>query len=204
MDETLYQELALVLALNTYSRCASDADGLAVYEHFNENQLGMPPDILARLGVMCPEGTDEWMFSPRHSFRNSWSPQKPLILKRHEGEPSVFDLLVATCLLVKWDGRRVRPGIRDLKIPPPSKFPELDLSDHGRFGSEPQLAFQDMSFCLAANRLHVLGLGQWTGRFELITSLLGSSPIDLADTYSETRHVTAQRLGGIEKLFPAD
>ena len=207
MDENLYQELSLVLALNTYSRCVSDADGCAVYEHFNENGLDVPPDILARLGVMCPEAPDKRMCSPRHFFRNAWTPQKPLTLNRHEGEPSLFDLVVAVCLLVEWDGQQVRQGISARKVPPPSEFPELDLSDHGRFGSEPQLTFRDMSFWRAANRLHILGLGQWNenGRFELIRSLRGNrSPIDLAETYREARHITAERLGGSEKLFPAD
>jgi hypothetical protein len=51
----------IVLALNTWSRCVSNNDGLAVYEQFNENRLEILPDILARRGAMCPEGPNEWM-----------------------------------------------------------------------------------------------------------------------------------------------
>ena len=51
----------IVLGLNTWSRCVSNNDRLAVYEQFNENRLEIPPDILARRGAMCPEGPNEWM-----------------------------------------------------------------------------------------------------------------------------------------------
>lgn len=206
MDENLYQELSSVLALNTYSRCVSDADGLAVYEHFKENRLEIPPDILARLGVMQPEGPDKWLYAPRHVFHNNWRPGQPLELKRHAGEPSIFDLIVAACLLAEWDGHHVREGIKDLEVPPLSEFPDLDLDDQRRFNSEPQRTFCDLAFCKLACILERLGLGEWkdNGRFELIFSLLGSSPIDLADTYRETRQSTSVRLGGVSFLLPPD
>ena len=57
----LLSATVIVLALNTWSRCVSNNDGLAVYEYFNKNQLEIPPDIPARLGAMCPEGPNEWM-----------------------------------------------------------------------------------------------------------------------------------------------
>jgi len=204
MEENLYLELTTILALNTFSRCVYDATGHPVYEHFSENRLEVPPDILARLGVMRPEVPDQWMGSSRHFFSNGWTPRQPLVLKRHSGEPSIFDLIVAVCLIVEWDGRNVREGISELTVPPASEFPDLDLSDSTRFNSEPQLTFCDLAFCKAANRLELLGLGHWNecGQFELISSLLENSPIDLADTYDETRYVTAQRLGGVEYLFP--
>jgi hypothetical protein len=206
MDDSLYSELATVLALNTFARCIEDADGFAIYEHFNANRLGIPPDILSRLGVMRPEGPDKWLCSPRHVFANHWRPGQPLDFKRHDGEPSIFDLIVAVCLLVEWGGDRVREGIRELEVPPISEFPALNLKDHRRFNSEPQLTFCDLVFCKAARHLVHLGLGAWkeNGRFELVFSLLGSSPIDLADTYRETRHLTSLRLGGAEFLFPPD
>lgn len=204
MDEDLYLELSTILALNTYARCLSDADGLAVYEHFNENRLEIPPDLLSRLGVMYPESPDEWLGCHRHIFANNWHPKLPLDLKRHPGEPSIFDLIVAVCLLVEWDGRHVRKGIRELEVPSVSEFPVLNLNDQRRFNSEPHLKFCDLAFCKAAKHLEKLGLGEWkaSGQFELIDSLLGSSPIDLADSYTETRYLTALRLGGIEFLFP--
>ena len=204
MDDDLYQELSTVLALNTFSRCVKDTDGVLVYEHFNDNRLDVPPDILSRLGVMYPEHPDEWMGCPRHVFVNQWHPELPLDLKRHLGEPSIFDLIVAVSLLVEWHGRHVRKDIGELEIPPVSEFPVLNLDDDRRFNSEPQLTFEDLAFCKATKQLEQLGLGEWkeNGRFELIYSLLGSTPIDLADTYRETCHLSALRLGGVEFLFP--
>ena len=206
MDDDLYLQLATVLALNTFARWTKEPDGFAVYEHFNENRLEIPPDILSRLGVMYPEVPDKWMCCPRHVFVNNWRPGQPLDIKRHDGEPSIFDLIVAVCLLVEWDGRHVSEGIGALEVPPISEFPVLNLNDHKRFNSEPQFTFCDLVFCMAVKHLEYLGLGEWeeNGRFELILPLLGSSPIDLADTYRETRHLMSLRLGGVEFLFPPD
>ena len=206
MNEDLYFELSAVLALNTYARCVMDHDGYLVHEHFNGNRLGIPPDILSRLGVMHPLGTDAWRMSGRHFFPQGWSPKQPLALKRHDGEPSIFDLIVAVCMLVDWDRQFVSEGIGSLEVPPTSEFPELDMSNSTRFNSEPQLTFRDLVFCKAARQLERLGLGQWKdgGHFELIFPLLGDSPIDLADSYRETRHLMAQRLGGVRFLFPPD
>ena len=95
MERDLYRDLSVVLALNTYARCEADAKGRVVYEHFAENQLDIPPDILSRLGVMWPVAPDGSMHALSHYFLNGWSPQDPLNLTRHEGEPSLFDLIVA-------------------------------------------------------------------------------------------------------------
>lgn len=86
----------------------------------------------------------------------------------------------------------------------PEVVPRLDLQNGHRFQSPEQRVFQFMALRKGAACIERLGLGAWDneGRFELIHALLGSQPIDLADTYQQTRHLTAKRLGGVRFLFP--
>jgi hypothetical protein len=93
--------LSSVLALDTYGPCLSNAGGYAAYEHFYENRLEIAPDILARLGVMRPEDPDARMESSSNLFPEKWHPGQPLVLKRHKGEQSIFNLIVAVCHLVE-------------------------------------------------------------------------------------------------------
>lgn len=203
-QEILYNELVHALALIIYARCVAYEGSHAEYEHFNDNRLGMPPDILARLGVMRGTGPDEWLVSSRHIFERNWTPGMALDIKRHEGEPSVFDLIVAVCLMVDWD-HSITERLTDIGSPKLDKLPDLDLKDDRRFQSEPQIVFQYLAFKRAATCLEKLGLGEWNdeGGFSLIAPLTGEKPIDLADSYSASRHLTAKRLGGVKFLFPA-
>lgn len=202
-QENLYNELVRSLALIIYARCVAHDDTHAEYEHFNDNRLGMPPDILARLGVMRGTGPNEWLISSRHVFEGNWTPDMALDVKRHEGEPTVFDLIVAVCLMVDWD-RSITERLKEVGSPSLNKLPDLDLKDHRRFQSEPQIVFQYLAFKRAATCLEKLGLGEWNneGDFSLISPLTGEQPIDLADSYSASRHLTAKRLGGVQSLFP--
>ena len=161
---------------------------------------------MARLGVMFPGRTDEWLCSQTHAFSNSWTPANELPLKRHIGEPSIFDLIISLCLLVDWDSQYIADQTPYATADSTVGFPSLDLRDHRRFQSPDQKRFDIMAFGSAAMLLIELGLGKWEneGSFSLIGSLQGDRPIDLADTYRETRHLTAGRLGGVKKLFPPE
>lgn len=203
MEDNLYLNLVHVLALDTFARCVKDSEARAYYEHFCENRLEIPPDILSRLGVMKPMEPDNRMDALRHCFVSPWTPRQPLVLHRHDGAPSIFDLIVAVCMLLEWNDVQIQAKA-GAPVPSLSDFPELDLSDDRRFNSEPQMTFRSLVFHKAAHHIGRLGLGQWNedNRFELISPLLGNSPIDLADSYDETRRLTALRLGEVHFLFP--
>jgi hypothetical protein len=203
--DQLYLDLAEALALIVYGRCVAYDDEHAVYQHFNENRLGIPPDILARLGIMRGvSNVDFWMTSGAHAFLNDWTPDKPLQVRRHAGEPTLFDLIAATCLMIDWD-KEVSKHFPRSAWPVPEVVPSLDLKNERRFQSPEQLVFQFMALRKGAACIERLGLGEWDneGRFELIYALRGSQPIDLADTYQQTRHLIAERLGGVRFLFPS-
>ena len=203
-DQELYHELANLLALNTFSRCVLSSNGYALYEHFNENHLGVAPDILARLGVMRPVGQNRWFWPGRHEFIRRWMPSDPFMVARHDGAPTIFDLIVATCLLVDWDSQYMPDNVTMLEVPSVQILPEIDISDERRFTSEPQLQFTRRVFLRAAAVVEQIWLGHWRpdGVFELISAIYGQRPIDLADTYAQTRNLTAKRLGDVELLFP--
>lgn len=199
----MYFDLAHALALIVFARCVADDGADPCYSHFNENRLGIPPDILARLGVMRGLNPDQFMVSGSHAFINDWRPESPLRLARHPGEPSFFDLIVAVGLMVDWDQDSVGQIAHASGVPvnPPAA---PDLKDHRRFRSETRLAFSAFAWRKAVACLEVLGLAGRTeaGRYALIPALGGSTPIALADSYQTTRHLAAQRLGGVRCLFP--
>lgn len=201
--DQMFDELAHALSLVVYARCVVDADSNAEYEHFCENNLEIAPDILARLGVMRPTDPDDLMLSARHVFEAEWFPEKPLPLKRHIGEPSLFDLILAVCWMVYWDNP-ITERFKELTPLSIDKPFELGLEDHRRFNSKQQIKFQYLAFRQAATCLEKLGLGEWVkdGGFELIPSLNGDGLIALVGSYHSIRRLTAKRLGGVQALFP--
>lgn len=200
----MYFDLADALAQIIFARCIADHDSDPYYDHYNENYLGIVPDMLARLGVMRGVRPDAALVSGSHVFEDGWRPHKPLTIKRHPGAPSIFDLIVAACLMVDWDRGQFRtmPQSWDVTNAPPAPAP--DLTDHKRFRPEPQLALSFFAWRKAVACLEELGLVVWNegGGWELIHGVSGSTPIDLARTYQTTRHLTAERLGGVRFLFP--
>ncbi|MEP6019844.1 MAG: hypothetical protein ABJ251_15305 [Paracoccaceae bacterium] len=208
MEDTqnkLYARLAQAMALLIYRRCIDRGDGIAVYEHFNDNRLGVPADALARLGVMRPIGPDKWLVANAHEFITGWQPSKPQDLSRHSAEPSIFDLTISLCLLVDWDSQYMSKTLREKPVGL-DNFPPIDLLDHRRFSTSSQRAFDETAFRFATLPLIDLGLGSWSqeGGFKLVFSLTNDRPIDLADTYFETRHNMAKRMGGVQMLFPSN
>ncbi|MEP1539309.1 MAG: hypothetical protein ABJQ34_04990 [Paracoccaceae bacterium] len=69
-----------------------------------------------------------------------------------------------------------------------------------------QRTFDETAFRFAALPLIDLGLGSWSqeGGFKLVFSLINDRPIDIADTYFETRHNMAKIMGGVQMLFPSN
>lgn len=205
LQDDQYNQLAHAIALLIYRRCIDVGDGIAVYEHYSENRLGVPADALSRLGVMRPIGPDKWLTANTHAFSGDWNPQTELDLIRHSGEPSIFDLIVSLCLMVDWDSQYMPENLQSEAPENLALLPQIDLRDHRRFSSSIQLDFDQRVFRFATLPLINLGLGNWCseGGFSLIFSLReGGRPIDLADTYNETRHNMAEQLGGVKKLFP--
>ena len=137
-----------------------------------------------------------------HGFIDRWHPSKPLKLARHPGEPSVFELIVALCFLVDWDSQYRPKMTKGGPALSAKDLPNIDLRLHEgrRITSGDDRVFEEEVFRLATVPLIKMGLGSWSdeGGFELIFSLRGERPIDLADTYYETRHNIAKRLGGEE------
>ena len=205
-QDSQYTDLATAIALLIYRRCIDHGDGIAEYQHFGENQLGVPADALARLGVMRAIGPDKWLVAKTHVFKKGWHPATLTDLVRHAGEPSVFDLITSLCLLVDWDSQYMPNSMPHEKPLPLESLPQIDLCDQQRFATPTQKVFDAHVFRLATEPLVKLGLGHWSRKdgFKLIFSLTNDRPIGLSDTYMETRHNIAVRLGGVEKLFPQE
>ena len=96
-----YAKLAVQIARISWARaCATcmdevGEDGGLMDVHFNENNLGAPCDMLARLGVMRD-------LEVSHSFPANWSPLDEVKLSRHAGEPTENDLILGLSFYVRW------------------------------------------------------------------------------------------------------
>jgi hypothetical protein len=108
-DDAAYYNRALQLADAMRAHCGRSSNGELVLHPANENGFSDPCDALARLGVMKPYSVREprRIWKPGDRFREisvlayeihyDWSPDHPLNLQRHPGEPSYYDLLRALC-----------------------------------------------------------------------------------------------------------
>ncbi|WP_152986558.1 MULTISPECIES: hypothetical protein [unclassified Pseudovibrio] len=195
-----YEALVRSIALIIYGRCVDHGNGIPEFEHFAENDLQEPPDILSRLGIM----TDKDGRRHRHTFSFGWVPDKPLNLTRHQGEPTVFDLVLALCFLIDWDVARFGDIGRVRDFDPTQAAPKFDLSATRPFTTIEREAFCEYAFLTGCALLEELGLGSWTvdARFEVLFELSQNSPIRIMSIYRGSRLNLIRKLGEKAKLYP--
>lgn len=196
---TDYETLVRPLALMIYGRCVQHEDRPPAFEHLRENDFHEPVDMLVRLGLMTANDP----FGNSHSFVDGWTPEKPLNLHRHPGEPTVFDLILGLCFYIDWDGRSGSAPFDETGVlrnfDPKEAPPLFDASAVSPFATPERIAYQRFAFRAGCAVLEDLGLKHgehFTRPFFL------SDEDRLMDVYRLTRANLAKRLGNPEKLYP--
>ncbi len=198
--ETNYDDIVWPLVLLIFARRTDHGDGVPEFEHFAENDLQEPADVLCRLDLM----TDKDGSGLRHIFPTNWLPGRPLSLERHAGAPTAFDLVLVLCFLIDWDAGR----FGDVKSCSGSSFDklvnDLDLRSEDWSQTSSRHGFHAFAVLTGCRVLEGLGLGGWTsgGRFKLLSELSSGSGICLMDIYRQSRANIANKLGGEDKLYP--
>jgi hypothetical protein len=189
-DDAAYYNRALQLAEAMRAHCGRSSSGELVLHSANENGFSDPCDALARLGVMMPYSVREsrrvWKPGDRflevsvlaYKIKHDWSPENPLNLQRHPGEPSYHDLLRALCQQGWFHGI----SFRELGIDYQAGRLESDFIDD----------------------LVARGVGSWsidTG-FEIDTDRSRCGWEEISEDYSRSWLNLANTLGSEEALFP--
>ena len=196
-EPTKYSALATRIAyiswgmVISYDRAETDADGGLMRVHMNENGLGAPCDMLARLGVM----RDHRVY---HSFPPGWSPLNELWLVRHSAEPTENDLIVGLCHYVLWCEEEAKIGNRHpafptaIEAPQQAKRPRAGQPD---LGLNPQLIWAVQS---GVELLQQFNAGGWDadGNFSACPAFSN------IDDYWQSRSEMISRFGSELNIFP--
>ena len=110
MNDDRYHDVAHALVAVVLQQCEREAGGLPKIEHFRENDMGCVPDMLARLGIM--QATHLGM---AHEFIVDWTPDDKLPIVRHQGEPSLADLLSGVEFYLEWFPKQ-QNGLAELAV----------------------------------------------------------------------------------------
>lgn len=190
-DEAAYHDRALQLAKAMFAHCSYNlyGEGIRVLHPANENGFDDPCDALARLGVMKPHVTRDrhtvWQPGERffeivvlaYEIARDWTPEHPLNLMRHPGEPSYCDLLRALCQ----QGWFHNLSFRELGIDRQVGQMETDFIDD----------------------LVERGLGTWSAETGFVFDPDGPGWHTVTDDYWRSRLDLANELGSEEALFPS-
>jgi hypothetical protein len=99
MSDDLYQRICNLLAETVTFVCVHDTRSFPEYLHFNEWNRWIVPDMLARLGIMRPTAHG-------HEFCVDWEPGLAVPVVRHQGAPSLHELVVGLEFQSVWYGPR--------------------------------------------------------------------------------------------------
>lgn len=190
-DEAAYHERALQLAKAMFAHCSynPNGEGIRVLHPANENGFSDPCDALVRLGVMKPHITrnrhQAWQPGKEffeinvlaYEIARDWTPEHPLNLMRHPGDPSYRDLLRALCQQGCFHGL---------------SFREL--------GIDRQVGQMETEFI---DDLVERGLGIWSAETGFVFDPEGRSWNTVSDDYWRSRLDLANELGSEEALFPS-
>lgn len=196
-----YETLAQAIAFLVFCDCTDHGNGVPEFEHFAENDLQEPPDILSRLGVM----TDKSGRRHCHSFNSGWTPNKQLGLIRHQGEPTYFDLVLALCFIIDWRALAYKNARLSKEFDPTLATDEFYSLVTKLKNTEEHEMFHAYAFINGCALLEALGLGSWTENagFKVVYDLSEDSSIRVMDIYRVSRQNLAQKLGGMSELYPA-
>lgn len=204
-DDSLYEKIVLPIALLIYSRCYDEDDAKASFEHLAENGWEIPSDILTRLGIM-EEVVENRTPGHCHKFAEGWIVEDRIQIKRHPGEPTIFELIYTLCYILDWDAHNFRylpqKPVSDTSKPPPA----LNLSSESRFTSGANKEFHEYGFRLGVEQILKLGLGRWRSDdngFKIIHVLqVSDTMFSLLDSYEESRFNLQKQLGSEVLLYP--
>lgn len=197
---TDYEAIVWPIALIIFARCRDSGDGIPEFEHFAENDFQEPSDILCRLGLM----TDRDGRNHRHVFSKNWKPKEPIELIRHPGEPTTFDLILALCFLVDWDSGHCG-DVRNIRSYDASQLIDnFDPRSNNWTRTSARFKFREFALFTGCALLEDLGLGSWVdgAGFEVVVELSEDSDIRYMDIYRQSRLNIANKLGGLDKLYP--
>lgn len=194
MSSPTYENLVSIIAnvIIGLSHDDSVGDGVARYQHFCENNLNAPCDILQRLGVMVetPGGMG-------HSFRPSWVAGDDVTICRHSGEPAIEDLYIAIKFYADWFPKHVtRTSINPNRLRPPRPF------FTGTYSTPERKAFFEWAMECVINELVKVRAGRWSNKdkFVLNESFYGHKGLE---DYWRRRSEMVQKFGGDEcSIYP--
>ncbi len=177
-SQPTYEALAEALAIHVYSRCEEWPVGTVIYQHFAENNLNVPCEILARVGVMQPLPRDT-----AHAFRNNWAPGKPLTISRNEGEAPYDHLVLALVEIVRWF-RPTKGGHSEWTRVGTDRLPTSVDMTPGPI-NQGQIALLAYANRRVAGILEELGYGRWNNDTEFELTELGDRVPDISTYWTD-------------------
>lgn len=195
-SQSNYEDIAVAIAdvILSLSHDQGLNDGKARFEHFCENNMNAPCDMLARLGIMT-----EARAGMEHCFTSDWRTGMSHPVQRHQGEPSLDDLFLALKFYSEWFPKVVSKDSFQIAGDRPA-LPNFS----GPYANESRTQFHHWAMQNVIELLLKANLGNWAedGRFKLF------KPFDEhrgLEKYWMTRSMMAKNLASGENgLYPSN